>query len=66
MLMSISKQTYGINKRVLSDYNYEDWQLKYVPHGVSPKRFFKVHPDNQNFINFEKIISSKAYIFINI
>ena len=27
MLMSISKQTYGINKRILKDYDYEDCKL---------------------------------------
>jgi len=39
LLMGISKQTYGINKRVLSKFgmDYEDWQLQYVPHGVSEK-----------------------------
>ena len=39
LLMGISKQTYGINKRVLSNFglDYEDWQLQYVPHGVSQK-----------------------------
>jgi len=42
MLMSISKQTYGINKRILSKYNYEDWQLDYVPHGITDKRIFKI------------------------
>ena len=53
LLLSISKQTYGINKRILSNYGYKDWQTKYIPHGVSSRRFFKVHPSNQNFINFE-------------
>ena len=39
LLMSISKQTYGINKRVMEKYgeHYDDWQMKYVPHGVSEK-----------------------------
>jgi glycosyltransferase involved in cell wall biosynthesis len=39
LLMSISKQTYGINKRVMERYgeHYDDWQMKYVPHGVSEK-----------------------------
>lgn len=39
LLMSISKQTYGINKRVMKKYgeHYDDWQMKYVPHGVSEK-----------------------------
>ena len=26
LLMSISKQTYGLNKRILKEYDYEDWQ----------------------------------------
>mgnify|MGYP003625992379 CR=1 FL=1 len=30
LLLSISKQTYGINKRILSKYGYEDWQTSYV------------------------------------
>ena len=63
MLMSISKQTYGINKRILSKYGYEDWQTKYVPHGVTSKRFFKVHSDNQNFIDFEKKLGLDKYKF---
>ena len=42
MLMSISKQTYGINKRILSKYGYEDWQLDYVPHGITEQRIFKL------------------------
>tara|TARA_R110002096_G_scaffold71177_2_gene170255 strand:- start:4571 stop:6016 length:1446 start_codon:yes stop_codon:yes gene_type:complete len=54
LLMSISKQTYGINKRILSKFGYEDWQTKYIPHGVSSKRFFKVHKQNNNFIKFEQ------------
>ena len=42
MLMSISKQTYGINKRILSKYGYEDWQTQYVPHGITDKRINKI------------------------
>jgi len=42
MLMSISKQTYGINKRILSKYNYEDWQTQYVPHGITDRRIYKI------------------------
>ena len=42
LLMAISKQTYGINKRILKDYDYEDWQTTYVPHGISKKRFHKI------------------------
>jgi glycosyltransferase involved in cell wall biosynthesis len=63
LLMSISKQTYGINKRILKDYDYEDWQTQYVPHGVSSKRFFKVHNQNNNFVKFEKKYGLDKYKF---
>ena len=42
LLMAISKQTYGINKRLLEPHGYEDWQVTYVPHGISERRFYKV------------------------
>ena len=54
VLLSISKQTYGINKRILSDYGYKDWQTVYAPHGVTSKRFFKVHSENINFVTFQQ------------
>jgi glycosyltransferase involved in cell wall biosynthesis len=63
LLMGISKQTYGINKRILSEYDYEDWQVKYIPHGVSSKRFHKVHKDNENFAKFEKKYGLDKYKF---
>jgi glycosyltransferase involved in cell wall biosynthesis len=63
MLMSISKQTYGINKRILSKYGYEDWQTDYVPHGITSKRIFKVHKDNENFINFQNYFDLHPYKF---
>jgi hypothetical protein len=37
-LISISKQTYGINKRLLADFDYKDWQFKYIPHGINSHR----------------------------
>ena len=38
--MGISKQTYGINKRLLPEF--EDWQIQYIPHGIESKKFFIV------------------------
>ena len=61
MLMSISKQTYGINKRILSKYGYEDWQTQYAPHGISAKRIHKVHPDDENFKEFESKFGLDKY-----
>jgi len=64
LLMSISKQTYGLNSRILDDYGYNNgWKLKYVPHGVTSKRFFKVHPDNNNFVEFNKKYGLDKYKF---
>ena len=63
MLMSISKQTYGINKRILSKYGYEDWQLDYVPHGISKKRIFKIDKGDTKFRAFEQKHGLDRYKF---
>ena len=52
--MGISKQTYGINKRLLKPYGYEDWQITYVPHGISPRRFHKIEDDDAKLLDFEE------------
>ena len=57
LLMGISKQTYGINKRVLDKFgmDMEDWQIQYVPHGVSEK-FYPIPTDDSEM---EKVIGLK-------
>ena len=54
LLMGISRQTYGINKRLLKPYGYEDWQITYVPHGISPRRFYKIEDDDAKLLDFEE------------
>ena len=54
LLMGISRQTYGINKRLLKPYGYEDWQVTYVPHGISPRRFHKIEDDDAKLLDFEE------------
>ena len=64
MLMSISKQTYGINKRILSKYGYEDWQTQYVPHGITDKRIFKIKDKGDTkFREFEQRYGLDKYKF---
>ena len=63
LLLSISKQTYGINKRILSKHGYEDWQTKYAPHGISDKRFFKVDKNDTKFKQFEQNYGLDKYKF---
>ena len=63
LLMSISKQTYGINKRLLKPHGYEDWQTTFVPHGISSRRFKNIKDDDINLLNFEEThgISDKKF-----
>ena len=63
LLMSISKQTYGINKRILSKYGYEDWQVKYVPHGVNSKDHYIVDKNDTKFKEFEQKHELNKYKF---
>jgi len=64
MLMSISKQTYGINKRILSKYGYEDWQTQYVPHGISDRRINKIEDKGDTkFKEFEQKHGLDKYNF---
>jgi len=64
LLMAISKQTYGINRRILNDYDYEDWQVTYVPHGISEKRFNKIiDKGDTRFKQFESKFGLDKYSF---
>jgi glycosyltransferase involved in cell wall biosynthesis len=62
LLMGISKQTYGINTRVMDKFGMpmEDWQIQYVPHGVSEK--FKPIPSDSN--EYQKVIDMKSKLGI--
>jgi glycosyltransferase involved in cell wall biosynthesis len=63
----ISKQTYGITKRVWSWDKYahwkkpEDWQVSYVPHGIDPEKFFKTDVP----VDFKKsVFGDNEYEFV--
>ena len=68
-LLGISKQTYGINKRVLKDDNYKDWQIQYIPHGISKRKFHKIDKSSTKFIDFENRYGLDKYkykiLFLN-
>jgi len=64
LLMGISKQTHGINKRLLSEHGYEDWQTQYVPHGITDKRIFKIKDKGDTkFREFEQKHELDKYKF---
>jgi len=54
LLMAISKQTYGINQRVLSRYGEPtDGRITYVPHGINSEIFKPLSPDDPAYPVFE-------------
>ena len=66
-LFCISKQTYGMAKRIMSMTDrptwkpMEDWQISYVPHGINPEVFKPVSvPDKFK----RQILGEKDYDFI--
>ena len=63
LLMGISKQTYGINKRVMDKFgmDMEDWQIKYVPHGVSEK----FHPIQSDSDEHSKVVDLRKTLGIS-
>lgn len=70
LLMGISKQTYGINKRVMDKFGMDmkDWQIQYVPHGVSEK-FYPIKEDNsemEDVTNLKKElgIDNKKFVLL--
>ena len=62
-LLAISKQTYGINKRILKDYDYKDWQVQYVPHGINSNDFYKLDKADTLFRRFEQRSGLDKYKF---
>ncbi len=56
LLMGISKQTYGINKRVMDKFGMpmEDWQIQYVPHGTSEK-FYPISKESDEYSDVLKM-----------
>jgi hypothetical protein len=61
MLMAISKQTYGINKRLLPEY--DDWQVKYIPHGINDGHVFPITKKDKAFEDFEGKYNLNRYKF---
>ena len=59
LLMGISKQTVNINKLVLGDLA-KDKIIKYVPHGINSKMFFKI---DENYKNYKLYKDFKENIF---
>ncbi len=63
LLMSISKQTYGINKRLLEEYDYKDWQTKYIPHGINSNVFNQIEKGDTLYNRFEEKNGLDKYKF---
>jgi glycosyltransferase involved in cell wall biosynthesis len=64
MLLGISKQSTNIVKNVLRDHSKEDWAVKYVPHGIEPKKFFPIINDLEFEVWKEKFLEREKYDFV--
>lgn len=70
LLMAISKQTYGINNRIIQKYegSVSPHRITYVPHGISETEFFPIdesHPSYSNYLEFKNtILKNKEYDFV--
>ena len=64
MLLCISKQTKNIVKNVLRDRPKEDWQVKYLPHGIEPKNFYPIINDLEFDVWKEKFLGNEKYDFV--
>jgi len=51
LLMAISKQTYGINQRILTRFegNVSPTRITYVPHGIDTNMFHPIEKDDKNY-----------------
>ena len=63
MLLGISKQSTNIVKNVLRDHPKPDWAIKYVPHGIEPKKFYPIINDLEFDVWKEKFLKGKEYDF---
>ena len=65
LLLGISKQTYGINKRTLEKTGMakEDWNHKYIPHGVT-KLFKPLSDMDPKLVEFKQKFKLDKYDFI--
>jgi len=52
VLMSISKQTFNINKLVLGD-KVKDKVLRYVPHGIDHTKFYPISKTSQEYLELQ-------------
>ena len=64
LLLCISKQTKNLVENVLRDYPKEDWQIKYIPHGIDENKFFPIANDLEFEVFKEKFFEGKEYDFV--
>lgn len=70
LLMAISKQTYGINRRILKKYegDISNHRVTYVPHGISHTDYFPIdeaHENYSKYLDFKKqIFNEREFEFI--
>lgn len=70
LLMAISKQTYGINTRILNRYegSVDETRIKYVPHGISESDYFIIDESHEKYSEYLKfkteVLKDSTYEYI--
>lgn len=64
LIMNISKQTQNIVNQVCVNYKREDWQTKYVPHGINMETFKPMSKRNPVLKNLKKQLNVDNFDFI--
>lgn len=70
LLMAISKQTYGINTRILNRYegSVDKNRIKYVPHGITETDYFTIDESHEKYPEYLKfkteVLKDSTYEYI--
>ncbi len=64
LLLCISKQTENLVKNVLKDHPKEDWQVKYIPHGIDETKFYPIINDLEYEAYKDKFLGEEEYDFV--
>lgn len=64
LIMNISKQTHNIVNQVCSNYKRQQWQTKYVPHGINTAVFRPLGKNNSTFKRMKQATLTEQSQFV--
>lgn len=64
LIMNISKQTHNITNCISVNFPRQDWQTKYVAHGINTQQFRPLSKRNSHYKNMAQKLQRDKYDFI--